>query len=163
MTHADTSVFPVTVVATAAPEGRLACRISSGMRAPFVDDWSLATDEPRTQGGSGEAPPPLVLLGGALASCLSVQVRAFARRRRLDLPPASVEVAIDWTGHHRAPVYRAEGRSVTAIVRLDTDDAPEAWTAHVTEAIEGCFVEALLSDRLTILHRVATRTGEAAI
>jgi uncharacterized OsmC-like protein len=159
----DNPTFPVTVRATALPVGRLACDITSGMRAPFEDMWPLATDEPKVQGGAGEAPPPLVLLAGALASCLSVQVRAFARRKKQILPLATVDVAIDWTGYHSPPVYRAEGRAVTATIRLETGEAPETWADHVAQAIEGCFVEALLSDRLEIRHVVATRAGEVVL
>ena len=155
--------FPVKAVAKARPIGRLACEIDAGMRTPFEDRWRLATDEPKVQGGSGEAPPPLVLLAGALASCLSVQVRTFARRKRIDLPPTTVDISIEWNGYHEPPVYRAEGRKASATFRIDTDDAPGEWTQHVRHALQGCFVEALLSPSIDLDHRVATRSGEARL
>jgi uncharacterized OsmC-like protein/alpha-beta hydrolase superfamily lysophospholipase len=53
----------------------------------------LVADEPRSVGGSDAGTTPYGLLGSALASCTSMTLQMYARRKGLDLDTASVTVS----------------------------------------------------------------------
>ena len=56
---------------------------------------SVVTDEPGDLGGEDTAPTPQQLLAASLASCVSITMEMYARRKGWDLGDARVDVAFD--------------------------------------------------------------------
>ena len=55
----------------------------------------LTIDEPEALGGTDTAPSPVELLAGALAGCVTVTLRMYARRKEWELGEIGVDVEID--------------------------------------------------------------------
>ncbi len=62
------------------------------------ESFELATDEGPFHGGDGTAPPPLALFTAALTGCLMTQIRAFAKRLKLDIKHVEVKARLHWEG-----------------------------------------------------------------
>ncbi len=73
------------VVATTGPEGFQTLLTADGHR--------LIADEPLAVGGTNAGPTPYGLLGSALASCTSMTLQMYARRKGLDLDTVKVVVS----------------------------------------------------------------------
>ncbi len=60
-------------------------------------EWEIATDEGEyPHGGDGSAPPPLAYFVAGLATCLMVQVQAFAKRLCLDVRGVNTSTRCSW-------------------------------------------------------------------
>ena len=81
--------MPETPVATVVVEGErgYAQRIRSGQHT-----W--AADEPVARGGTDSAPNPTALFLGALAACSAITLRMYAERKKWELGPIRVKVAL---------------------------------------------------------------------
>ena len=78
--------------------GHLTCatkaRLVDGMRCEIEEGpWRFAADMPAKVGGDETAPTPGVLGRGALASCLTIGIAAWAAR--LDVPLDALEVEVE--------------------------------------------------------------------
>jgi uncharacterized OsmC-like protein len=72
-------------------------RIEDGLRCVIEDGpWKLAADMPAKAGGEETAPTPGTLGRGALASCIAINVAAWAARRDVALEAVQVEVQADF-------------------------------------------------------------------
>lgn len=115
------------------------------------DRFRLVTDEPQALGGDDDAPSPYELVPAALASCVSVTLAMYARRKGWDLGEISVDVAFD---------PKAQPRRFVVEVTLhgELDDAQierlesVAATCPVRRLLEG---EVEIDERL----RIAATTG----
>jgi uncharacterized OsmC-like protein len=119
--------------------------------------WDLATDEGALHGGDATAPPPLALFVASLASCLSTQIRAFAKR--MDIQVTSVEISgtsrwVALTAGAREP-YRSESRGIELRVTLSGDHSADEAHRLVDAAKEGCFVEQTIDQETKIEHLLA--------
>jgi putative redox protein len=56
---------------------------------------AVVVDEPGDHGGEDSAPTPQQLLAAALASCVSITMEMYARRKGWDLADARVDVSFD--------------------------------------------------------------------
>lgn len=123
-------------------------------------DWDLATDEGALHGGDATAPPPLALFVASLASCLSTQIRAFAKR--LDIQVTSVDISgiSRWVAltAGREP-YRSESRGIELRITLSGDHSPEEARRLIDAAKEGCFVEQTVAQGARIEHLLASEDG----
>jgi len=72
--------------------------------------FEIATDEGKfPHSGDGSAPPPLAYFAAALVTCLMVQVKAFARRMRIDIRDVKASNRCHWRADFdgRGPMSRA--------------------------------------------------------
>lgn len=141
-------------------------RSSGKMRNDIAVEWpmmkerfELATDEGPFHGGDGTAPPPLALFTAALTGCLMTQIRAFAKRLKIEINGVEVRARLHWRGEQ-------EGNEpyVTAPVGFDLDvdiDSPASAQDLMTllaAAKTGCFIEQTLAQGLVVGHRL--KVGE---
>ena len=121
--------------------------------------FELATDEGPFHGGDGTAPPPLALFTAALTGCLMTQIRAFARRMRIDLSHVEVHARLHWYCE-AAPgePYVSHPVGFELDVEMESDAPLEDRLRLLEAAKNGCFLERTLSKGLEIVHRL--RHGE---
>ena len=91
----------VELLALKPSRGHLTCatkaRLVDGLRCEIEEGpWKLAADMPGKVGGDESAPTPGVLGRGALASCLTVGIAAWAARLGVPLDALEVEVQADF-------------------------------------------------------------------
>lgn len=155
--------IPVQFRVAGAATGRMRNELKVTMLAPdALEPVELATDEGRFHGGEGTAPPPLTYFTAGWASCIMTQIRAFARRTRLELDELEVEGTIEWAAAPQA-FGGYEGRPVRFVMQvwLESASDPQELELLVKRARKGCFVEqSLRTDidldfRLTINDRPA--------
>ena len=136
---------------------------SSGkMRNDIVVDWpaqkerfTLATDEGPFHGGDGTAPPPLALFTAALVGCLMTQIRAFAKRLKVDMRGVTVKARLHWSCEQEgAAPYVSAPVGFDLDVEIDSDATPEALLALLDAAKKGCFIEQSLATGVTVGHRL---------
>lgn len=77
--------------------GVTTARVESGLRCVIEDGpWKLTADMPAKVGGEETAPTPGALGRGALASCIAINVIAWAARREIPVESVEVEIRADF-------------------------------------------------------------------
>ena len=77
--------------------GVTSARIEDGLRCVIEDgSWKLWADMPVKAGGEETAPTPGTLGRGALASCIAINIAAWAARRNVPVESVQVEVQADF-------------------------------------------------------------------
>ena len=72
-------------------------RIEDGLRCVIEDGpWKLSADMPVKAGGEETAPTPGTLGRGALASCIAINIAAWAARREVPIEAVQVEVQAEF-------------------------------------------------------------------
>jgi len=138
----QTKTFDVIFEGTGTASGKM--RNDIHVTWPMMkESFDLATDEGPFHGGDGTAPPPLALFTAALTGCLMTQIRAFAKRLKIDIGEVKVNARLHWKGD----------------VDLDSGATPEDQARLLDAARKGCFIETTLAQGLTVGHRL--RIGEA--
>ena len=124
--------------------GHLTCatkaRLVDGLRCEIEEGpWRFAADMPAKVGGDETAPTPGVLGRGALASCLTIGIAAWAARLGVPLDALEVEVEAD---------FNARGELGMG------DDVPAGYTAvRYQVAIESPAPRAELDQVLSLAER----------
>jgi len=119
------------------------------------ESFELATDEGPFHGGDGTAPPPLALFTAALTGCLMTQIRAFAKRLKVDVNGLEIGARLHWSG-----TQTGNDPYVTAPVAFSLDievdsAASEAELRRLIEAAKkGCFIEQTLAEGIVVGHRL---------
>ncbi len=141
---------------------------SSGkMRNDIRVDWpmmkesfDLATDEGPFHGGDGTAPPPLALFTAALTGCLMTQIRAFAKRLKIDIGTVTVNAKLHWKGEQEgnAP-YTTAPVGFDLDVDLDSSASASDQQRLIQAAKKGCFIETTLMQGLNVGHRIKVDGG----
>jgi Predicted redox protein, regulator of disulfide bond formation len=141
-------------------------RTTGKMRNDIHVDWpaqgesfDLATDEGPFHGGDGTAPPPLALFTAALTGCLMTQIRAFAKRLKIEIGEVEVRARLHWYCE-AAPgePYVSHPVGFDLDVDLDSPASLDDRMRLLDAAKKGCFLEQTLSQGLTVGHRL--RDGE---
>ena len=91
----------VRLLAAQPTRGHLSCatraRLAGGLRCEIEEGpWKFTADMPAKVGGDESAPTPGVLGRGALASCLTISIAAWAARLGVPLDALEVEVQADF-------------------------------------------------------------------
>src|SRR4051794_25963444 len=70
---------------------------SDALRQELVlgDRHTVLVDEPEALGGTDTAPSPFELLAGAVAGCVTITMRMYARRKGWELGEVGVDVELD--------------------------------------------------------------------
>ena len=140
--------------------GKMRNELQVTMTQPFEEGpFDLATDEGPFHGGDSSAPPPLALFTAGLTGCIMTQIRAFAKRLKVDLKNLEVDVQAQWDWHRKDPVYETEPHSFNIDISLESDDSREKVEALINAAKKGCFLEQTLGRPNTITHRLKTADG----
>ena len=116
--------------------------------------YELPTDEGPGHGGGGTAPYPLAYFTSALTACVMVQLRAFARRLRIEVKDIAVNARCHW---ERRQLGSAPYVSAPVAFILDIELGPEVPEADqrrlLAAAEQGCFIEASLKPGV-VRHRL---------
>lgn len=119
------------------------------------EHFELATDEGPFHGGDGTAPPPLALFTAALTGCLMTQIRAFAKRLRIEIRGLEVGARLHWKGEQsgNAP-YVTAPVAFTLDVEVDSDANEDDLRDLIAAAKKGCFIEQTLAEGIVVGHRL---------
>jgi uncharacterized OsmC-like protein len=120
---------------------------------PPGEVYDLPTDEGPGHGGDSSAPYPLAYFTSALTACVMVQLRAFARRLKIELGEFTVNTRCHWerVQHGSAPYVSAP---VAFTLDIDLGAVPEAEQRRLLAAAEqGCFIEVALKPGI-VRHRL---------
>lgn len=146
--------FDVIFEGVARSSGKMRCDVN----VDFVttgESFELATDEGSIHGGENTAPPPLALFTGALAGCLMTQIRAFAKRLKIDVRGVEIKTRLHWEAEqigHEPYVGAPVGFNLD--VDIDSDAEPHDLKRLLDAARKGCFLEATLDRANSITHRL---------
>ncbi|SIS92486.1 Uncharacterized OsmC-related protein [Roseivivax lentus] len=146
-------------------------RSSGKMRNDIAVAWpmmkerfELATDEGPFHGGDGTAPPPLALFTAALTGCLMTQIRAFAKRLRIEIRDLEVKATLHWSGEQVGnDPYVTAPVGFALDVDIDSDAGAEALTHLLECAKKGCFIEQSLAEGVAVRHRLKVDDAWQAI
>ena len=152
----STKTFVVRYEVQGRSVGKMRNEISGRQVEPSIEaEFDMATDEAGFHGGEGSAPLPLSYFCTGLVACLMTQIRAFAKRMRIDLQDVSVRADIQWeaTMEGRNP-YKSRPVKFLLDIDLVSSASFEEQKKLIEAAKEGCFVEATLANPIPVQHRL---------
>ncbi len=154
MTEQATKTFEVIFEGTGVSSGKMRNDIS--VQWPMMkESFELATDEGPFHGGDGTAPPPLALFTAALTGCLMTQIRAFAKRLKIDLRGVEVKARLHWKGEQTGnDPYVTDPVSFSLDVAMDCDATEVRQRELLDAAKKGCFLEQSLAKGVIVGHRL---------
>ena len=127
---------------------------ASGFRTALqARGFALAADEPASIGGTQTAPTPYDYLGLALASCTSMTIQMYARRKQLPLDSVRVTVSHDRVhATDCAECDRVEGHidRLTRTVSL-TGDLSDAQRDRILQIADRCPVHRTLENDIHVV------------
>jgi len=152
---------PVDVVFTCAGQasGKMRNDLDIKMVEPMLETFSMATDEGSFHGGDASAPPPLALFIGGLTGCIMTQIRAFAKRLKVQIDDLQVDCKIVWQWTPNGAIYETAPKSFDIDISISSPNTMEEQLALIDAARKGCFVEQTLGQSNTIRHRLKTENG----
>ena len=119
------------------------------------EKFELATDEGPFHGGDGTAPPPLALFTAALTGCLMTQIRAFAKRLKVQIDHVEVKARLHWKGEQVGmEPYVTQPVGFSLDVDIDSPATPDELKHLLDCAKKGCFIEQTLAQGLIVDHRL---------
>jgi len=143
---------------TAPGTGEVVARtVAGGFRTDIdVADHRLVADEPEELGGTAEGPSPYDLLAAALASCTSMTLVTYARRKGLGLESATTRVRHSKIHARDCEVCESsEGRIDRFERRLElTGTLSDSERARLREIAERCPVHRSLHSEVEVVTAV---------
>ena len=119
------------------------------------ESFELATDEGPFHGGDGTAPPPLALFTAALTGCLMTQIRAFAKRLKIELNGLEVGARLHWKGEQMGnDPYVTAPVAFSLDVEVDSSASEDDLRRLIAAAKKGCFIEQTLAEGIVEGHRL---------
>lgn len=152
----EVKTFDVVFKLKAHSVGKMRNEITGQMTSPVLDDeFHFATDEGPFHGGDQSAPPPLAYFCTGLIACLMTQLRAFAKRMKIDLKGVKMSATIKWKGEvkGREP-YVTRPEAFELDIDLDSSASLEDQKRLLEAAKKGCFIEATLANPIPVTHRL---------
>ena len=134
-------------------------RTETRLRQASIGDhpeFTVVTDEfGYPHGGDQTAPSPLAYFAVALNTCLTTQIRAFAKKLRIDIDGVHINARCHWeaTAQGRAP-YVGAPIAFNLDVDIDSDAKPDDLRRLLDAAKQGCFVEQTLARPNVVSHRL---------
>ena len=150
----DTKTFDVIFEGKGTANGKM--RNDIAVEWPMMKErFDLATDEGPFHGGDGTAPPPLALFTAALTGCLMTQIRAFAKRLKIDLNGLEVGARLHWKGEQTGnEPYVTAPVAFSLDVEVDSSASEDELCALIAAAKKGCFIEQTLAEGIIVGHRL---------
>lgn len=119
------------------------------------ESFELATDEGPFHGGDGTAPPPLALFTAGLTGCLMTQIRAFAKRLKIEISAVNVGARLHWKGEQNGnDPYISAPVGFNLDVEIDSEASDENLLRLLEAAKKGCFLEQTLAQSNIVTHRL---------
>ena len=119
------------------------------------ESFELATDEGPFHGGDGTAPPPRALFTAALTGCLMTQIRAFAKRLKIELTGLEVGARLHWKGEQMGnDPYVTAPVAFSLDVEVDSSASEDDLRRLIAAAKKGCFIEQTLAEGIVVGHRL---------
>ncbi len=119
------------------------------------ESFELATDEGPFHGGDGTAPPPVALFTAALTGCLMTQIRAFAKRLKIELTGLEVGARLHWKGEQMGnDPYVTAPVAFSLDVEVDSSASEDDLRRLIAAAKKGCFIEQTLAEGIVVGHRL---------
>lgn len=143
--------------------GKMRNDLDVKMVHPMLEEFTMATDEGPFHGGEATAPPPLALFIGGLTGCIMTQLRAFAKRMKVQIDDLNVECKIVWQWTPVGRIYETAPKSFDIDIQLDSPNPIAEQIELIEAAKKGCFIEQTLGQTNTIRHRLKTENGYLAI
>ena len=124
-------------------------------------EFTILTDEVSyPHGGDQTAPAPLAYFAAGLTTCLVTQIRAVAKKLRMDLHEVHVKARYEWQAEARGrEPYVGSPVSFHLDVDIDCDAARDELIQLLNFAKRACFFEQTLIRANTISHRLRTSDG----
>ena len=128
--------------------------VSVHLRGAHGQSFDLPTDEGASHGGGGTAPYPLAYFTSSLTACVMVQLRAFARRLKIEVGEIAVNTRCHWerTQYGGTP-YVSQPVAFTMDIDLGPNMAEADQRRLLAAAEKGCFIEASLKPGI-VRHRL---------
>lgn len=151
---AETKTFDVIFEGKGTASGKM--RNDIAVEWPMMkESFELATDEGPFHGGDGTAPPPLALFTAALTGCLMTQIRAFAKRLKIDVNGLEVGARLHWKGEQIGnEPYVTAPVGFSLDVDIDSAASPDELRNLIAAAKKGCFIEQTLAEGIVVGHRL---------
>jgi len=143
--------------------GKMRNDLSVKMVQPMLEEFEMATDEGPFHGSDATAPPPLALFVGGLTGCIMTQLRAFAKRMKVQIDDLTVDCKVVWQWTPIGKIYETAPKSFEFDIRLDSPNPIEEQIALIEASKKGCFIEQTLGQKNTIRHRLKTEHGFLAL
>ncbi|NKB48720.1 MAG: hypothetical protein GKS02_05065 [Alphaproteobacteria bacterium] len=155
MTDQDIKTLEVVFECDARAVGKMRCEMDVRLLVPEKLEWEFASDEYGYHGGEGTAPLPIAYFMAGLTSCLMTQVRAFAKRLRVDIRDVNINCRCEWeaTMRGREP-YVSKPKSINMDLVVDSDESFEDIVRVIDAAKKGCFIEQMMNQQNDIGHRL---------
>ena len=118
------------------------------------ETFKLATDEGAFHGGKGTAPPPLALFTASLCGCIMTQIKAFAKKLKIEVNEIEIDASMEWQGEvlEEGP-YKASCDGYNLDIDIISEEPIERKKKLLEAAINGCFIEASLKPGI-VKHRL---------
>jgi putative redox protein len=137
VTDPDKTVIEATALAVA--DSAFAHRID-------IRDHRLIADEPAEAGGDDDGPTPQELLAASLASCTSITMQMYAKRKGWDIGPVEVECTYEMPERGAATHFKL----ILRLPRGATDEQAERLRTIATK----CPVHRILAGEVSIEERI---------
>ncbi len=160
MAEDDLKSFDVVFECDASGVGKMRCEMDVRLVVPETIEWDMASDEHGYHGGDGSAPLPIAYFTAGLTSCLMTQMRAFAKRLRIDIANPKISCRCEWVATQRGrEPYESAPKGIYMDIMMDCEAPLEDQLRLIEAAKKGCFIEAMLTPQNNIVHRLRTADG----
>ncbi|MBW4706374.1 OsmC family protein [Roseobacter sp. YSTF-M11] len=157
----DTPMFEVIFDVQAKAVGKMRAEMRIEAFEPFKSVNHLAIDEGTFQGGEGTAPTPLEFFLTGFAGCLMVQIKAFAKKKRIQIDALDVQLKAKWEAHKGVHVpYIGAPVGFELFIDIDSPSSEAEIQELVKSAQLGCFVEQTMAQINSIGHTVRKSGGD---
>ncbi|MDA0240068.1 MAG: OsmC family protein [Proteobacteria bacterium] len=119
------------------------------------DSWEMASDEGDFHGGDDTAPRPLAYFAMGTTSCLMTQIRAFAKRLKIEVNDVVMMARFNWRAEQKGrEPYVGIPDGIAIDIELDSPATTEEQIRLIHTAQKGCFVEQIILKGMPIGHRL---------
>lgn len=147
--------FEIEFEAVAKSVGKMRTEAVIRLNGSDKEKWELATDEGDFHGGDDTAPRPLAYFAMGTTSCLMTQIRAFAKRLKIEVNEVLMTARFNWRAEQKGrEPYVGIPESISIDIEIDSAASTEDLIRLIHVAQKGCFVEQIILKGMPIAHRL---------